>query len=270
VKERENRPRGPRGLVAVLGSSALTCAVALVSCGEYDAPPDATGGVGPGSGGAAASSGGDTASGGAPEPVPEPSCENVVACGGDAVGSWFAQDSCLPVSGIANVSNLGIGCSEAPIEGVITVNGNWNVAADGTFSDNATTTAELTMELAAECLDISGTVSRCDRLGLVMVGAADLDEMNCVDSTITTGGCTCVGTVNQQGATAYPMAFNSRTSGTYVAADNTITVTGTSADPSLEQLAYSYCMGGRFMHVTPTTQTIFGVTSGTIVFERQE
>lgn len=283
MRERQSQLKGPRSLFAALGLGSLGFLAPLVGCGEYDAPPDATGGVSPGSGGvatttggetgsggAATTTGGETGSGGAPEPVPEPACTNVTACGGDAVGSWFAHDSCLPVSGIADVSELGIGCSEAPIEGMITSSGNWNIAADGTFSDNVTTSAELIFELIPECLDVSGTVSRCDRIGLVIVGAAGLDEVNCVDSTITTDGCTCTGTVTQQGATAYPIGISAKTSGTYTVADNTITVTGTSDDPSLETLAYSYCIGGSFMHVTPTTPTIWGVTAGTIVLQRQE
>jgi hypothetical protein len=232
---------------------------------------DSGGTTGSGGAGAAATGGADVGTGGRVDP-PEPSCENVTACGGDAVGTWFAHDtgSCLVVSGTADVSKLGIGCSEALIDGTISVTGNWTIADDGTFADNATTTAELTMELEEVCLDISGTVSQCDRLGLVMAGAAGLDSVICTNSTITEGGCTCLGTVEQQGASAYPMGFNARTSGTYVTADNTITVTGTSARPGLAELAYSYCIDeAGFMHVTPTTPTIFGTVAGTIVLQQQ-
>jgi len=273
-----------RFLTAALRWGSFGLALPLAACWDYSADPVGVGGTPPTSvggsdavgggataGGAGGSGGGDVGSGGRVDPPP-PSCDNVSACGGDPVGTWFAQDtgSCILVSGVADVSALGIGCSEAPIEGTITVSGNWTLGADGTFGDNATTTAELTMELEEVCLDISGTVSQCDRIGLVMAGAAGLDSVVCTNSTITTGGCTCLGTVEQQGASAYPMGFNARTSGTYIAADNTITVTGTSARPGLANLAYSYCIDeGGFLHVTPTTPTIFGTVTGTVVFQRQ-
>jgi hypothetical protein len=63
----------------------------------------------------------------------------------------------------------------------------------------------------------------------------------------------------------YVLGFNAETTGTYVSADNTLTVTGTGP----EDLAYAYCAEGNFIMATPTTMTNLGVTNGEIVLQKQ-
>lgn len=203
--------------------------------------------------------------GGATTPVretpPDASCENVTACGGDATGVWFAMSSCLPVTGIADLSGLGVGCTEAPATGEMEVTGNWTLNADGTISDNTTTTGEVKLELIPECLNVSGTVTTCDRVGAPLASAG-FTTVTCVDSETTEGGCTCTGTVDQSGGMAY-ISFNATTSGMYAAANDTVTISG------IDDIDYAYCVDGNFMMVTPTTTNIVGVTNGTVVFQKQ-
>lgn len=278
----------------------LLAACGLLGCGSYDSGPDAAAGAppvagspglagssglagapspggSPGVGGASGGSVGGT-SGGSPQaeaglggagggrqPPPEPSCENVVACGGELEGVWFAQASCLPVTGIADLSELGIGCTEASISsGEITVSGNWTIAADGTLSDNTNTIAEVVFELAPGCKEVSGTVTNCNRIGIPLA-AGGFDDVQCVDSTAVENGCTCTGTVNQMGGMGHILGFNAATAGTYTSANNTLTVSGTSS----AELAYPYCVNGEFMTASPATKLAFGTTNGTVVFQKQ-
>lgn len=296
-----NSPRlngsSPRALAA-LRLAAVALALPLVACGEYKADPEpgsgtgaaggsgGTGGTAGGAGGAGGSAGSgaagsagsgaggsSTGSGGAggsagAQQAPEASCENVTACGGDPVGVWFAQASCLPVSGIADLTALGIGCTEGPISGEIEVTGNFTVGADASISDNTTTSGELVIELVPECLDVSGTTVTCNKIGIPLASGG-FDNVACVDSTTTTGGCTCTGTFTQSGGMGYVLAFNAATSGTYTSANNTLTVTGTSTNGDLPTLDYAYCVDGNFTMVTPTTPTILGEKKGTIVLQKQ-
>lgn len=267
-----------RSMLASVRASAWALALPLVACGSYDADPPASGGAPAATGGSsvlpggASGSAGATATGGASgsagsggtggrEPAPQASCENVMACGGDVTGVWFASSSCLPVSGIADLAGLGIGCPEAPAAGKLEVTGNVTFGADGKISDNTSTTGDIVIELAPPCLDVSGTVTKCDRIGAPLASAGFTD-VNCVDSTKTTGGCTCTGSVEQMGGMAY-VSFDAAKMGTYATAANTLTISG------VKPIEYSYCVDGNFMMVTPTTKNITGPIAGTIVLQKQ-
>jgi hypothetical protein len=279
---------------AALRFAAVVLVLPIVACGQYQEDPAPGSGAG-GTSGSAATSGGTDASGGTAgtgnvagtgaggtdtagsggsagtgtsQPPPEPSCEAVTACAGDPAGVWFAQKSCLPVSGEADVSELGIGCNSAPISGKIDVTGNFTIGADMSISDNTTTSGELIIELAPPCLDVSGTVTECAKIGIPLASGG-FDTVECVDSQETMGGCTCTGKFTQSGGMGYILAFNAATSGTYTAANNTLTVKGTSTAAHLETLDYAHCVDGNFMMVTPTTTTKLGTTTGTIVLQKQ-
>ena len=130
------------------------------------------------------------------------------------------------------------------------------------------TSGAVDIELAPACLDVSGTVTACDKIGIPLASGG-FDTVDCVDSLTTTGGCTCTGTFTQSGGMGYILAFNAATSGTYTSANNTLTVSGTSFAADLETLDYSYCVDGNFTLVTPTSPTILGATNGTIVLQKQ-
>lgn len=271
--------------IVILG--ALAFSAPLVACGGYAADPSpASGGASASGGDTATASGGDsgTASGGdsnmasggsdgsgGSRPLPEPSCDNVTACGGEIAQGWFAQKSCLEISGNANLTAAGIGCSEAAItEGSYTVVGNFSVNADMTISDNTSTTLSLSMELAENCKDVSGVVVGCADLSVPLKAGAGFDDMVCANSVVTEGGCTCTVENETSGGMGYPLGnYTAKTNGTYTIDGNTLVVEGTSDDPSIEELRYDFCVDGEFAIMTPTTPTNWGEVKGTIVLQFQ-
>lgn len=269
--------------------ATLSGSFALSGCGDFSADPvgqagsassaagsssaGASGsgtGVIPGGGGASStagtSAGGSTGaatggSGGRPEP-PQAACTDVTACGGDVAGVWFASSSCLPLSGMADIGDFGLGCKEVAAKGKLTVSGNWTLNADGTMSDNTTTTGDVEFELQAECLNISGTVTQCDRVPAQLESIGLKDPM-CVDSTTTTGGCTCKGTISQMGSMAH-VTFDALKMGKYATASNKLTTMG------IDSVEYDYCVQDAIMTVTPKPSKQLGQLNGTVVFQKQQ
>ena len=262
-----------RRLIA-LGAGTLLCALPLTSCGDYDPEPRAAaGGSGqtmstgtlntagqPAMGGAAGSTASTGMGGGSStiEVAPvEADCEAVAPCGGDVVGTWVVAGSCLPVSGVANMSGFGLGCTEAPITGALEVTGTWAANANGTFTDGTTTTGDSQIELPPSCLSVSGTTTSCDRLGgaLQVLGYALVECVNAASG----GGCTCAATVDQAGGLAM-VAFGPPSSGTYTTANNVLTASAGSAAN-----AYAYCVSGNQMLMTPQATGTTGALTGTVV-----
>ena len=268
-----------------LGIGALACGLPLAACGGFSADPAAQGGgsgtpatagssgsggsgvAGSGMGGTAGGmatggSGGSGGSGGArPEP-PKAMCTDVTACGGEVAGVWFASSSCLPLTGTADISSFGLGCKMVMAMGKLEVTGNWTLGADGKIADNTTTTGDVAMEMPMECLDISGTKTTCDRLPR-QLASLGLKEAVCVDSTVTTGGCTCNGKLNQMGSMGH-IAFDQLKMGTYTTADNKLKTMG------VDNIEYDYCVQGDILTVTPKVAPNLGVLNGTVVFQKQE
>jgi hypothetical protein len=282
----EIRPMPYRRRLTRLCAGTLLGAVPLTSCGDYDPEPrTAPGGNGQtasiemlntagqtalggaagsaaqaGLGGSSQSTGGASGSGGGGSievaPV-EADCEAVEPCGGEVVGTWVVAGSCLPVSGMANMSGFGLGCTQAPITGALEVTGTWAANADGTFRDETNTTGDSQLELPPSCLTVSGTTTTCDRLGgaLQALGYA---SVTCTDAA-SSGGCTCAATVDQAGGLAM-LGFGPASSGTYTTANDVLTASGgTSAN------AYAYCVSGNQMVMTPQATGTTGALTGTIV-----
>ncbi|HTV23303.1 MAG TPA: hypothetical protein VMG12_31660 [Polyangiaceae bacterium] len=278
--------------LVALGARALVGALALSGCGDYDpeTPPGAggtgttvtgmlgsagqsasagTGGgaAGAGTGGTAPMAGGASGAGGsgASPVVPvEADCDAVEACGGDVVGTWAVAGSCLPISGMADMAGFGLGCTAAPVTGALEVSGTWRANADGSFTDETTTSGDSAIELPAECLNVSGTTTTCDRLGgaLQALGYASVTCANAASG----GGCSCSATAAQTGGLAM-VVFGAASSGSYTVADNVVT-TSTPAGSSTE---YAYCVSdtGRAMVMTPKTIGKTGALTGTIAFAKQ-
>lgn len=271
-------------LRVTLGIGALVWGLSLAACGDFSADPTAQGGgsgtpatagstSSSGSGGSSVAGGGSGmggtggamatgGSGGArPEP-PKAMCTDVTACGGEVAGVWFASSSCLPLTGTADISAFGLGCKMVMAVGKLEVTGNWTLGADGKISDNTTTTGEVAMEMPMECLDISGTKTTCDRLPR-QLASLGLKEAVCVDSTVTTGGCTCNGTLDQMGSMGH-IAFDQLKMGTYTTADNKLKTMG------VDNVEYDYCVQDDIMTVTPKVAPNLGVLNGTVVFQKQD
>lgn len=215
----------------------------------------AAGGTGSSSAAAGASGAGGSSGAVEVEPV-EASCEAVAPCGGDVSGTWVVAGSCLPVSGMANMSGFGLGCTEAPVSGALEVTGTWAALPDGTFMDTTTTTGESQIELPDSCLNVSGTSTTCDRLGgaLQALGYASVE---CADAA-SGGGCSCAARVEQAGGLAQ-VAFGAASSGTYTTANGVLTTSASS------QNDYAYCVTGDQLVMTPEAAGATGALAGTIV-----
>src|SRR3954447_23352750 len=71
--------------------------------------------------------GGTSVNGGA-----EASCSNGTPCGGDVVGTWTVNSSCLKVTGTLDLMSFGAGCPTAPVTGSFHVTGTFTANSDGT------------------------------------------------------------------------------------------------------------------------------------------
>ena len=198
----------------------------------------------------AGGTGGSSSNGGA-------SCSNVTPCGGNMVGTWTVTSSCLKVTGALDLMSFGAGCPTAPATGSCQVTGTWTANADGTYSDNTTTSCEEQITLAPSCLVISSTPVTCEGAGnlLKSLGYA---SFQCTSAA--GGGCDCRATVQQTGGLGMVSPAPS-TMGNYTTAGNVVTVTGDSGDTK-----YSYCVSGDQMTVSP--QSAGPTLTGTIAFQK--
>ena len=161
-----------------LDRSASLRLVALAGCGGFSADPTAQGGVqerlpplqaplgraapAPWRDGQRRLSGSGGSGAPAPPGPPEPTCTDVVACGGDVAGVWFARARAC-TERMADISKFGLSCTDVAATGKSS-DGNWTLGADGKISDNTTTTGMVELELPKECLNVSGTFTTCDRV----------------------------------------------------------------------------------------------------------
>jgi hypothetical protein len=155
-----------------------------------------------------------------------------------------------------DMTMLGLGCTQAPITGTLTVTGAWTANSDSTYTDNTTTKGDLKFNLEAGCLNISGTTTTCDRIGSVIQGAAGFNTSACANAASGTG-CDCTATIEQSGTFGAPSP-SPATAGNYTKNGNSIT---------LDTQAHSYCVAGTTLTMSPTT-TLY-TTTGTIVFQKQ-
>ena len=125
--------------------------------------------------------------------------------------------------------------------------------------NGTTTTGDSQIELPAECLNVSGTTTTCDRLGgaLQALGYATVSCVNAASG----GGCTCSATAAQTGGLAM-LAFGAASSGMYSTASELVTT----STPTGSITDYAYCVSGDRMVMTPRTAGKTGALTGTIVF----
>jgi hypothetical protein len=159
----------------------------------------------------------------------------------------------LTVSGSLDLSGLGIGCTAATVSGSLQVTGSWTAKADGTYTDNTTTSGTEQIALPASCLNVSGTTTTCLQIGGPLQ-ALGYSSVTCTSAT--GGGCTCAATVQQAGGVGQ-LNVAASASGNYAAAANVLTTDGASK--------YSYCVSGDKLTLTP--QSTSPTTTGTVVFQ---
>jgi len=186
--------------------------------------------------------------------APAASCTNVTPCGGDVVGKWTAGSSCLKIDGTVDISGLGVGCKTATATGSLTVTGSWTANADGTYTDETTTSGTETLELAKECLDFSGLHIECDGLNGPLA-AIGYSSMSCAPAA-SGGGCTCMGVVQQTGGLGI-VSVDPQKKGRYKSETNVITNDSTTK--------YPYCVSGNTLTLTP--ETTMPATTGSIVLQ---
>jgi hypothetical protein len=230
--------------VVSFGTLALVFTAAFAGCGDYDPKtPAAPAGSGSTTSVGGLTSGGQTA---------------MAGTGGSAAQAPVVAD-CTAVgpSGAVDMSGFGLGCTMGQITGSLEVAGTWSATADGRFTDGTTTSGDAELVLAPECLNISGTVTTCDRLGgaFQALGFAQVDCVNAASG----GGCTCDATVQQTGGLA-TVTLSPAASGSYASANNVLTTTTAGVETT-----YAYCVSGNRMTMTPQTVTKAGALTGTIV-----
>lgn len=258
----DDMQRDRTGLVAVI------CAVGLAGCftepgdlgwdHDFEAGAPGTGEAGAGAttggtGGSGGGTGGTSGAGGAGA-----NCSNAPACGGDVVGAWTVESSCLQLSGDADVTSIGLGCSSIPVTGHLEVTGTWTAYANGTYSDETVTTGEAALAMEASCRSISGTVVRCNQMGdaLEIMGYT---SVTCTD--VAGGGCACDAVIEQHGGMGV-LSIIPATDGEYTLAGNVLT---TVSDAPAE---YAYCASGTALSMHPLTSTA-GTVTGTIELVKQ-
>jgi len=179
----------------------------------------------------------------------------VTACGGSAVGTWTVSSSCLKVAGALDVqAKFGLTCPAGQITGSLQVTGTWTGKADGTFTDNTTTTGTAQVTLPLACKTLSGTQVTCQRLGEQLATA--FATATCMDDAASQG-CSCSATIKQNGSMGLSSS-DPQTAGNYTTANNAITITQDSS-------SYSYCVANNKLTLSPTGTS--PGTTGTIVLD---
>ena len=224
--------------------STLVFASLIAGCGSGQSGVSSAAGGGTGQTGA----GGQTtgAGGGAA------TCSNVNPCGGSVVGTWnVTSSSCLRLSGDMDVVSTSLGCSTVPITGTLNVNGTWTVNADGSYTDNTTTTGSITFPVAPACLSVSSVPVTCDRISSVF---ASIGWTSATCSSAS-GQCLCSATTSQSGGIGL-ISGDPATSGVFT--------TSGSMGSTNDGAQYSYCVSGNTLTMTPQSPTV----TGTIVLQK--
>ncbi|HVY29554.1 MAG TPA: arabinofuranosidase catalytic domain-containing protein [Polyangiaceae bacterium] len=183
------------------------------------------------------------------------SCENVTACGGAAVGTWTVASSCLKVAGSLDLQTLfGFTCPSGQVSGSLDVTGSVTFNADGTFTDNTTTTGMHQVTLPVDCLTLSGAPVTCERLADVMSGGY-YKKVTC--AAAAAGGCACTATVDQQGSLGHSVS-EAQKEGNFTTADGVLSITQDSSK-------YGYCVSDQKLVVTP--QTMGPTTTGSVLLQ---
>jgi hypothetical protein len=239
-------------LAALVASNACTTTTTPDGMnGSTAGASNAAAGSGNGTAGATAGSG--SGSGGSSSMA---SCENVTGCGGNAVGTWTVASSCLKVAGTLDLQTLfGFTCPSGQVTGPLDVTGSVTFNADGTFTDNTTTTGMHQVTLPVDCLTLSGAPVTCERLADVMSGGY-YKTVTCMPAAA--GGCACNATVNQQGSLGKSVS-EAQKEGNFTTAGGVLSITQ-------DDTKYGYCVMDQKLSITP--QTMGGLTTtGSILLQ---
>jgi hypothetical protein len=243
--------KGRFGLVA-----ALVFAGTAVATGCSTNPSGGQGaGAGAGGAGPTRGSGGSTGTGGAAGKASGAggtlSCGSVAPCGGSVVGTWNVTSSCLSLSGDMDVSLGSLGCKTVPVNGALQTTGSFVANANGTYTDNTTTTGSVTVPLSPSCLTISSVAVACEKVSGTLA-ALGWTTAACTDSN---GQCEC-SLSTEQHAGAGLVAPYTEPNGSYTTSGTELTV---------DILKYSYCASVDTLILTPHMAAL----TGTVTFQRE-
>ncbi|RYZ09419.1 MAG: alpha-L-arabinofuranosidase [Myxococcales bacterium] len=231
-----------RTVFGLAGTLALATLALAAGCSSDSGPNPGTGGSASTGGTGQAGTGTGQSGSGA---IPVPSCEGATACGGSVVGTWQVASSCLKLSGDLDTTLLSLGCHTVPVTGTVQVTGTLIANADGTYTDNTTTTSNAKINLSAECLTISSVAVSCDRLDSVL-SAAGWDTIACTPNA--QAGCDCELTAEQKAGLGIILPFADET-GRYTTADTTL---------KLSSSEYAYCGTSSALTLTPKASALSG------------
>jgi non-reducing end alpha-L-arabinofuranosidase len=229
----------------------------VASSGAGGSIASSSGGAGESGKAGSSASGGSSAKGGSTQTTGAGgSCPAATPCGGDVVGTWTVSSSCLKISGEIEMTTFGAKCKTAKITGSLQVAGTFTAKSGGAYLDETTTTGDEQLELGPDCLIISSTPTECSGAAGLLKGGLGLDSLEC--TPVTGGGCTCKGTVKQDGMMGVPSGLASA-DGSYKTSGSVLTYD--------DYLDYSYCVTGDKLTVTPKpTNPTF---AGAITFQRK-
>jgi hypothetical protein len=180
-----------------------------------------------------------------------------MSCGGNVVGAWTVASSCLTVSGSLDLTLVGAGCPTAPVTGTLAVTGTFTANADGTYSDDTTTTGQEHFTLAPACLVISSTpVSCAGAAGIIQ----SLGYTSVTCTSVSGGGCDCSATAQQRGGLGM-LSVAPSTNSNYTVSGNMVTISNDGGD-----VRYASCVAGNTWTVTP--QSTSPTITGTIVLQK--
>ena len=190
------------------------------------------------------------------------SCPNVMPCGGDVVGIWTVQSSCLAVSGTIDMTPVALGCTAASLTSEsLYVSGTLTLNADRSYSDNTTTMGTGQIALPANCKLVSGTTTTCSDLARAAVPVLGYDSSSSSCTDASNGGCSCTGGVKQSGGVGVVSGIPG-TSDSYATSGNVLSLMNT----GYASANYQYCVSGNTLTLTPQTTGI--TTTGTIVLRK--
>jgi hypothetical protein len=175
-------------------------------------------------------------------------CSNAAGCGGDVVGTWTIQSTCVTPS----MPSMGCEGTTADTSGFKTT-GSITFNADKTFTSNITFSGSVTTTLPASCLMRNGVTATCAQVQETLQPSVTSGDYTSATCTATgNGGCACtLGLVPQ----------TDTNSGSYSTSGSVLT----EIDPDGSTDDNAYCVKGNTMTLSPTSSS---GSSGSIVLTK--
>lgn len=162
------------------------------------------------------------------------SCANSAACGGDIVGTWTIQSSCVS----ASASMFNDMCPTATVStSNFTIAGSVVYKADLTYSATSTMSGSATVHLPASCLTSGAVTLTCDQLNQLIAAKPQAGvTVHCAG----TSDCTCMETLTNAPSSA---------SGTYTTTAAGLLTETSSSDGTSDQS--DFCVKGTTLTESP-------------------